>query len=1692
MKKSILIALLFVGFIGLCNAQNKIKQYEYWFDDNFAGKTTVNAVESTEIQINTSVSTAALPTGLHSIHFRFKDTKGLWSAPVNQFFIKIPSNANQHHQISRYEYWFDNNYSQKNTQSVTAQDSVAISTSLQTNTLPAGLHSIHIRFCDNTGLWSSAINQFFIKIPSNANQHHQISKYEYWFDNNYSQKNTQSVTAQDSVAISTSLQTNTLPAGLHSIHIRFCDNTGLWSSAINQFFIKPVFADTSNKIIAYRYWFDTLYTNQVTINVNPANPLQLNNVIIPVTAVQKVTPNDYVFNPDPVNGVKITYLTPTLLRMQFKDTKGLWGSSLVDTVKYRYTLPVICDTLLSNVTKTKNNPIKDSLHFFTFNALQGDSLIFKTNKALIIDIFDTYGLKIKTITASESINGKGIRANLDGPYFAIVHGFSTPSGTYTITYTHIAKYAILDYTPHKVGNNGMVLMSFIGNGFTPSTTVTLTKGTTIIQPDTIVSNELSSLRANFNFDSIALGFYNIEFDFGDTTIVIPNGLEVEGNIPIQLSVSVLGPTAFRVGVPTTYTIQVENHGNTTAYGVPLGIVIKYFAENTISNLNLNGGIKKPIKPNINYSLLTQGERDTLSMYYDNFKDVNYFLKIYDSTKNVYALSNDFYITALSPNSVYSMSITITANSEIQLFVSVPKEISIDSNVSNTFNINNLNVQCCTYKTINCILSIVDIFNNLPIDINCIYKGVLNQIGFSYTLRCDMENDIKKDMATISTSFYNSVISVALSCLPLGEVRKFFKILDKISATLSAGMACYDATKYFMAGNCSQPTNNDSIRPTPVNSWDPNDKIGYRSPSGSLSFNAAKTNFTYIINFENKDSATAPAQEVWIIDTINKNLLDIKSFKAGYIKIGNRIVQAPYNAQNHTWEVDMRPAMNLRTRVQLTLDTLNGIAHWYFKSIDPLTSNLPIDPFSGFLPPNDSTGSGQGSVAFTINLKDSLSDGTNIHNRATILFDNNPPIPTPTWTNTMDNTKPHSFIEPLAPHQMSDTINLNWHGTDSGSGIYNYAIYVSENGNNSYLWKTTHDTSAIFIGGVDTTYRFYSIATDSAGNIENTPLNFDAITTICHIPVKATLAVGMDTVCANTNIVYTSNSDFANKYIWNIYPSAAGFTNDTTSSANIHWNKRYSGLAHIYVKGTNECGIGDYSDTLTITVNPLPDTAQQITGFASVCQGQNSVLYNIPSIANATFYTWTLPNGVTGNSIADSIMLNYGNTAVSGQISVKGINACGNGDSSTLAITVNPLPDAAQQITGLASVCQGQSSVVYKVPSIANATSYTWTLPSGATGTSSVDSIVANYGTSAVSGNITVKGNNTCGSGAVSTKAIIVNPLPASTGTITGLATVCQGQNSVVYKVPTIANATSYTWTLPSGASGISTIDSINVSFGTSATSGNMTVKGNNACGNGDSSTLAITVNPLPDAAQQITGLASVCQGQSNVTYKVPIIANASFYSWTLPNGTTVTNSIDSIIVNFGTSAISGILKVKGNNACGNGDSSTLAITVNPLPQTPVITQNGDSLLSDVIIGNQWYSFTNGIINNATSAFYLPQQIGDYFTIVTLNGCSSDTSNILHFDNTGINYLIGSDCKIIVSPNPFSVNTTISYTLTENKNIRLSISDITGREIEILNEGYQAKGEYKYVFTPKSTANGIYFYKLQIDNKYVSGKLIYAK
>ena len=187
-----------------------------------------------------------------------------------------------------------------------------------------------------------------------------------------------------------------------------------------------------------------------------------------------------------------------------------------------------------------------------------------------------------------------------------------------------------------------------------------------------------------------------------------------------------------------------------------------------------------------------------------------------------------------------------------------------------------------------------------------------------------------------------------------------------------------------------------------------------------------------------------------------------------------------------------------------------------------------------------------------------------------------------------------------------------------------------------------------------------------------------------------------------------------------------------------------------------------------------------------------------------------------------------------------------------------LPGKPEAIKGLTTVVPGQRSVTYTVPVIANATAYLWSLPAGSTGSGNTNSIIVNFYANAVSGDISVRGKNSAGEGPSSSLAICVRqagkeqpntPPPTPTGVlpgkpeaINGAATVTQGQASVSYTVPSISDATKYIWSLPSGATGSSNTNTISVNFGSGATSGNISVKGNNSVGDGPASTLSVKVN----------------------------------------------------------------------------------------------------------------------------------------------------------------------------------------------------------------------------------------------------------
>jgi hypothetical protein len=90
--------------------------------------------------------------------------------------------------------------------------------------------------------------------------------------------------------------------------------------------------------------------------------------------------------------------------------------------------------------------------------------------------------------------------------------------------------------------------------------------------------------------------------------------------------------------------------------------------------------------------------------------------------------------------------------------------------------------------------------------------------------------------------------------------------------------------------------------------------------------------------------------------------------------------------------------------------------------------------------------------------------------------------------------------------------------------------------------------------------------------------------------------------------------------------------------------------------------------------PAPADAGAITGAATVYLSQSGVSYSIPVIANATGYEWNYSGtGATINGATNAVTIDFSSTATGGYLTVKGVNACGEGAESSLWITVLALP-----------------------------------------------------------------------------------------------------------------------------------------------------------------------------------------------------------------------------------------------------------------------------------------------------------------------------------------------------------------------------------------------------------------------------------
>ena len=232
-----------------------ISQYEYWTDDDYASRSVVN---SSGGDISMQVSTEQLSAGVHYFNFRACRSDGVWGN-FYRYLYYIPTLKGSADGGVNVEYWLDDDLAGVKTQSA---NSGSMSLTLDISSLSSGVHYFNCTPVSATGERGSFERYMFYIPEANPNTNAQLSKAEYWLDDDYASK----VTVQTSnIQQVYTIDISHLGPGVHYFNYRAFDNKGNAGSWIRElFYLAHAEQTAASDKIDYEYWIDDNTANKVT------------------------------------------------------------------------------------------------------------------------------------------------------------------------------------------------------------------------------------------------------------------------------------------------------------------------------------------------------------------------------------------------------------------------------------------------------------------------------------------------------------------------------------------------------------------------------------------------------------------------------------------------------------------------------------------------------------------------------------------------------------------------------------------------------------------------------------------------------------------------------------------------------------------------------------------------------------------------------------------------------------------------------------------------------------------------------------------------------------------------------------------------------------------------------------------------------------------------------------------------------------------------------------------------------------------------------------------------------------------------------------------------------------------------------------------------------------------------------------
>ncbi|MBK7030770.1 MAG: T9SS type A sorting domain-containing protein [Bacteroidales bacterium] len=456
-----------------------------------------------------------------------------------------------------------------------------------------------------------------------------------------------------------------------------------------------------------------------------------------------------------------------------------------------------------------------------------------------------------------------------------------------------------------------------------------------------------------------------------------------------------------------------------------------------------------------------------------------------------------------------------------------------------------------------------------------------------------------------------------------------------------------------------------------------------------------------------------------------------------------------------------------------------------------------------------------------------------------------------------------------------------------------------------------------------------------------------------------------------------------------------------------------------------------------------------------CQGNAA---NYSTVAWTTTGTGTFSNPAILDPIytpsaaditAGSIVLTLSVTGVSGNSS----------DDMTLTFQQPPYAYAGPN----QSVCYGEGVSLF-VAIANNSTNLTWT--TSGTGTFNdihiLNPVYIPSEQDAITGSVTlslIASNQACDP-AVSSIELLVHPLPAPV--MTGLSSVCESGQDVIYSVPATSN--SFEWNVTGGeiVSGAGT-NEIHVNWGTSG-NGIVSVLESTPFDCSSLAETSVTINPLPTPA--INGEMALCSGSSK-TYTTAAVTGHS-YTWDAGGATIVSGqNTNEVTISWDIPGTYNLVLMESIDATLCGKSATGIVVVSMLPVIPSIPL-GVAEVDLYSLGTSDYSVT-AVPGNDYTWQVQPAEAG----IIAGNGATATvTWNADYRGNATINVKTSNDCGesswsesittrvfsslglietpgnigVGVTPNPNNGDFKLTITTPGKENLSISILNASGMKV----------------------------------------------